>query len=102
MGYDDSPASDDANVKTAGVPIALWSRALSRACAPGFLASELKPGLGSRGWLCYPKLSRSWTDLEAWLEKTRSVWSRRLDALERALRAEEEAGARKAKKKVSS
>ena len=29
-------------------------------------------------------------DLEAWLEKTRSIWSRRLDALERELRAEDE------------
>ena len=26
-------------------------------------------------------------DLEAWLQKTRSAWSRRLDALERELRA---------------
>ena len=41
-------------------------------------------------------------DLEAWLEKTRSVWSRRLDALERELRAEDEANKRKAKKKTSS
>jgi DNA-binding transcriptional ArsR family regulator len=41
-------------------------------------------------------------DLEAWLEKTRSVWSRRLDALERELRAEDEANERKAKKKPSS
>lgn len=41
-------------------------------------------------------------DLEAWLEKTRSVWSRRLDALERELRAEDEANQRKAKKKSSS
>ena len=40
-------------------------------------------------------------DLEAWLQKTRSVWSRRLDALERELRAEDEASARKAKKKPS-
>src|ERR1043165_10242768 len=30
-------------------------------------------------------------ELEAWLEKTRAVWSRRLDALERELRAEDEA-----------
>jgi DNA-binding transcriptional ArsR family regulator len=28
-------------------------------------------------------------DLESWLEKTRSVWSSRLDALERELRAED-------------
>lgn len=41
-------------------------------------------------------------DLEAWLQKTRSVWSRRLDALERELRAEDEANARKAKKKGTS
>ena len=40
--------------------------------------------------------------LESWLEKTRSVWSRRLDALECELRAEDEANARKAKKKTSS
>ena len=38
-------------------------------------------------------------DLEAWLEKTRSVWSRRLDALERELRAEDEANEQKLKKK---
>jgi len=37
-------------------------------------------------------------DLEDWLEKTRSVWSRRLDALERELRAEDEANERKRKK----
>lgn len=36
-------------------------------------------------------------DLEAWLEKTRSVWSRRLDALERELRAEDAANAKKKK-----
>jgi len=40
-------------------------------------------------------------ELEAWLEKTRAVWSRRLDALERELRAEDDAAA-KAKKKKSS
>jgi DNA-binding PadR family transcriptional regulator len=40
-------------------------------------------------------------DLEAWLQKTRSIWSRRLDALERELRAEDEANERKAKKKNS-
>src|SRR5215216_4904534 len=40
-------------------------------------------------------------DLENWLEKTRSVWSRRLDALERELRAEDEANAKAAKKKKS-
>ena len=41
-------------------------------------------------------------ELDDWLEKTRSVWSRRLDALERELRAEDEANARAAKKKKSS
>lgn len=30
-------------------------------------------------------------EVEAWLEKTRSIWSSRLDALERELRAEDEA-----------
>jgi DNA-binding transcriptional ArsR family regulator len=40
-------------------------------------------------------------DLEDWLKKTRSVWSRRLDTLERELRAEDEANDRKAKKKIS-
>lgn len=40
-------------------------------------------------------------DLEDWLQKTRAVWSRRLDALERELRAEDEAKERKAKKKAS-
>ena len=40
-------------------------------------------------------------DLEAWLQKTRSIWSRRLDALERELRAEDErtANGRSKKKK---
>ena len=37
-------------------------------------------------------------ELGAWLEKTRSVWSSRLDALERELRAED---ARNARKKTS-
>lgn len=41
-------------------------------------------------------------DLEAWLQKTRAVWSRRLDALERELRAEDEANKRKPRKKTSS
>jgi DNA-binding transcriptional ArsR family regulator len=41
-------------------------------------------------------------ELDAWLEKTRAVWSRRLDALERELRAEDAANERKAKKKTSS
>jgi DNA-binding transcriptional ArsR family regulator len=40
-------------------------------------------------------------ELDEWLEKTRSVWSRRLDALERELRAEDEANT-KAKRKKSS
>jgi DNA-binding transcriptional ArsR family regulator len=30
------------------------------------------------------------SELEAWMEKTRSFWSHRLDALERELRAEDE------------
>ena len=37
-------------------------------------------------------------DLEAWLEKTRAVWSRRLDALGRELRADD---AKKKSKKTS-
>lgn len=41
-------------------------------------------------------------DLEAWLQKTRSAWSRSLDALERELRAEDAANERKAKRKTSS
>jgi DNA-binding transcriptional ArsR family regulator len=41
-------------------------------------------------------------ELDGWLEKTRSIWSRRLDALERELRAEDEEAERKAKKKPSS
>ena len=40
-------------------------------------------------------------DLEDWLEKTRSIWSRRLDALERELRAEDKRAAKTAKKKTS-
>jgi DNA-binding transcriptional ArsR family regulator len=36
-------------------------------------------------------------DIEHWLEKTRSVWSRRLDALGRELRAEDEENERKRK-----
>lgn len=35
-------------------------------------------------------------DLENWLQKTRSMWSSRLDALERELRAEDERNARAA------
>ena len=38
-------------------------------------------------------------ELEAWLDKTRRFWSGRLDALERELRAEDAAAAKKAKKK---
>jgi DNA-binding transcriptional ArsR family regulator len=45
---------------------------------------------------------RGFAELEAWLQKTRSVWSGRLDALERELRAEDAAKARTSKKKKSS
>ncbi|MCR6655706.1 MAG: metalloregulator ArsR/SmtB family transcription factor [Opitutus sp.] len=38
-------------------------------------------------------------EVSAWLEKTRGVWSRRLDALERELRADDER-ARRARKKT--
>ncbi len=41
-------------------------------------------------------------ELDGWLEKTRSIWSRRLDALERELRAEDAENERKAKKNPSS
>jgi DNA-binding transcriptional ArsR family regulator len=41
-------------------------------------------------------------ELDTWLEKTRSIWSRRLDALERELRAEDEANKRKTKRRSSS
>ena len=41
-------------------------------------------------------------DLETWLERTRSVWSRRLDALERELRAEDQASKQKPKRAISS
>ena len=41
-------------------------------------------------------------EVDAWLERTRSIWSSRLDALERELRAEDAANARKAKRKTSS
>jgi DNA-binding transcriptional ArsR family regulator len=41
-------------------------------------------------------------DIEVWLQKTRSMWSRHLDALERELRAEDAANAKKTKKKTSS
>lgn len=37
-------------------------------------------------------------ELAAWLDKTRAVWSSRLDALERELRAEDERNARARKK----
>lgn len=36
-------------------------------------------------------------EVEAWLRKTRAVWSSRLDTLEQLLRAEDAAAARKAK-----
>jgi DNA-binding transcriptional ArsR family regulator len=39
------------------------------------------------------------SELEGWLEKTRAFWSRRLDALERELRAEDERAAKAGKKK---
>lgn len=41
-------------------------------------------------------------DLDAWLQRTRAFWSRRLDALERELRADDARIARTAKKKKSS
>lgn len=41
-------------------------------------------------------------DVEAWLQKTRSIWSSRLDALERELRAEDERNAKAKQKKSSS
>ena len=41
-------------------------------------------------------------ELEDWLEKTRSIWSRRLDALERELRADDERLARNKKGKLQS
>ena len=41
-------------------------------------------------------------ELDAWLDKTRAVWSRRLDALERELRADDERQAREKQKKKSS
>jgi len=42
-------------------------------------------------------------ELETWLQRTRALWSRRLDALERELRAEDAAAARrKPGKKASS
>ena len=41
-------------------------------------------------------------DLEAWLQKTRNTWSRRLNTLEHLLRAEDEANARKTKQKKPS
>lgn len=37
-------------------------------------------------------------ELAAWLDRTRAIWSRRLDALERELRAEDERNARARKK----
>jgi DNA-binding transcriptional ArsR family regulator len=40
-------------------------------------------------------------ELEDWLQKTRVVWSRRLDALERELRADDAAKAKAPKKRSS-
>lgn len=40
-------------------------------------------------------------EIEAWLEKTRSFWSSRLDALERELRADDERNKKKNTKKSS-
>lgn len=40
-------------------------------------------------------------ELDAWLDKTRATWSRRLDALERELRAEDERAAAAARKRKS-
>ena len=40
-------------------------------------------------------------ELEDWLEKTRSIWSRRLDALERELRADDARKTTGNKKKLS-
>ena len=37
-------------------------------------------------------------DIEAWLERTRSFWSQRLDALERELKADDERSNRKKRK----
>ena len=41
-------------------------------------------------------------ELESWLERTRSFWSKRLDALERELRAEDERNAAAARKHKTS
>ncbi len=38
-------------------------------------------------------------EVEAWLQRTRDVWSRRLDTLEQILRAEDEAAAKRARSK---
>ncbi len=40
-------------------------------------------------------------DLEDWLQRTRSVWSRRIDALESELRAEDEASEKKRRQNTS-
>ena len=45
---------------------------------------------------------RGFDELDAWLHRTRAFWSARLDALERELRAEDAANARRAKRKSSS
>jgi DNA-binding transcriptional ArsR family regulator len=39
-------------------------------------------------------------ELEAWLQRTRAFWSRRLDALERELRAEDERAAKAKERKT--
>lgn len=39
-------------------------------------------------------------ELDAWLNRTRAFWSRRLDALERELRAEDERAAKAKKRKA--
>src|SRR4051812_25916879 len=41
-------------------------------------------------------------ELDAWLERTRQLWSRRLDALERELRADDERNAKADKNKKPS
>jgi DNA-binding transcriptional ArsR family regulator len=40
-------------------------------------------------------------ELDAWLHQTRAFWSRRLDTLERELRAEDAAASRQSKRKPS-
>ena len=57
-------------------------------------------GNQERGWAGKGNSRDGFNGLEAWLQKTREVWSRRLDILEKELRAEDEANERKAKKKA--